>query len=77
MSNAGAEHYLEHFLSSAVELRTDAAVGEFDRLMQAANTAVTAYRAAGVFDLDEARHWRDRTADAVKGERALALAEGS
>jgi hypothetical protein len=72
MSNAGAEQYVERLLSRAGELGPDASAGEFYRLMQAANIAVTAYRAAGVFDLDEARHWRDCIADAVVNERTRA-----
>lgn len=67
---AGAAQHLEHLLSRAIELPLDGPAGEFYGLMQAANIAVTAYRAAGVFDLDESRHWRDRIAEVVKGERA-------
>jgi hypothetical protein len=72
MSNAGAERYLEHLFSRAVELHPDAPAAEFDGLLRTANIVVTAYSAAGVFDLDEARHWRDRIADAVMDERARA-----
>jgi hypothetical protein len=72
MGNAGAEQYLEHLVSRAIGLPPDAPTGEFYGLMQAANVAVTAYTAAGVFDHDEARQWRDRIADAVKRDRARA-----
>jgi hypothetical protein len=72
MGNAGAEQYLEHLLSRAIELPLDAPAGESYGLMQAANIAVTAYRAASVFDHDEARQWRDLIADGVKRERARA-----
>jgi hypothetical protein len=72
VGNAGAEQYVEHLFSRVIGLRPEAPGGEFSGLMQAANIAVTAYRAAGVFDHDEARQWRDRLADAVKRERAQA-----
>jgi hypothetical protein len=72
VGNAGAEQYLEHLFSRAIGLRPDAPAGEFYGLLQAANIAITAFSAAGVFDLDESRHWRDRIAEAVKRERARA-----
>jgi hypothetical protein len=72
VGNAGAEQYLEHLLSMAIGLRPDAPAGEFYALMQAANVAITAYSAAGIFDHDETRQWRDRIADAVNRERAQA-----
>jgi len=70
MSGNGAERYLEQLFSRAVELRPDARAAEFEGLLQAANIVVTAYSAAGVFDLEQVRDWRDRIADAVIARRA-------
>jgi hypothetical protein len=70
MSGNVAERYLEQLFSRAVELRPDARAAEFDGLLQAANIVVTAYSAAGVFDLEQVSDWRDRIADAVIARRA-------